>query len=94
MPCAYYIYYRVDPAKAAACEPLVRELINTLGQTIGVTGRLMTKRGEGNLWMEVYDNVADDACFEQELAAAVAKLRIEACLQAGGTRRMECFREA
>ena len=36
----------------------------------------MKKRGESNLWMEIYLNVADDAKFEWELAEAAGRLNI------------------
>ena len=34
----------------------------------GVRGRLLTKRGEPNLWMEVYEGVQDGGLFESALA--------------------------
>ena len=90
---SYYIYYRVQPEKAAACRPLVRDLIAAVGQATGVSGRLLTKRGEPNLWMEIYENVADEAKFEWELADAAGRLRIQDCLLPGSARYVECFEE-
>ena len=94
MAYSFYIYYRVDPKKAGACEPRVRELLNAVQKTTGVAGRLMVKQGEANLWMEVYENVAEESTFEWEVAEAAAKLKIQDFLQPGGTRRVECFRDA
>ena len=74
MACSYYIYYRVDPARAGACEPRVRELIKLVKKVTGVEGRLMVKRGEANLWMEVYENVPDESRFEWELAEAAGEV--------------------
>ena len=51
----------------------------------------MTKRGEPNLWMEVYENVSDEAKFEWELATAVNQCQATAFLQASGGRHTECF---
>jgi hypothetical protein len=93
MAYSFYIYYRVDPVKAGACEPRVRELMNLMKKVTGVAGRLMVKQGEANLWMEVYENVPDDSKFEWEVAEAAGKLKIQECLQAGTTRRVECFRD-
>jgi hypothetical protein len=91
---AYYIYYRVQPDKADACEPLVRELLAAVRQSTGVAGRFMRKRGEPNLWMEIYENVADDAKFEWELADAAGRLKIQDFLLPGSGRHLECFIEA
>lgn len=93
MPCSFYIYYRVNPAKAGACEPRVRELLNLMRKVTGVAGRLMVKRDEANLWMEVYENVADDSKFEWELADAAGKLKLQDFLQPGTARHVECFRD-
>jgi hypothetical protein len=53
----------------------------------------MTKRGEPNLWMEIYENVSDDARFEWELADAAGRLNIQQFLLPGGGRHFECFEE-
>ena len=92
MAWSFYIYYRVDPAKAGLCEPRVRELFKLVHKATGVQGRLMTKRGEANLWMEVYENVPDESKLEFEVADAAGQLRIQDFLQGGG-RHVECFRD-
>lgn len=91
MACSYYIYYRVDPAKSVACEPRIAELITAVREATGVAGRLMKKRGEPNLWMEVYENIADESKFEWELAEAVARLKVRDFLLPGTPRHIECF---
>ena len=93
MAYSFYIYYRVDPAKAGACEPRVRELLVLMRKVTGVQGRLMVKEGEANLWMEVYENVADESKFQWELAEAAGKLKIQEYLQPGTGRHVECFRD-
>lgn len=93
MSASYYIYYRVDPAKAATCEPRIRQLIAAVRQATGIAGRLMKKRGEPNLWMEVYENVVDESRFEWELAEAVARLKAQEFLLPGTPRHIECFQE-
>ena len=94
MAYSFYIYYRVDPGKAGACEPRVRELLKLVQKVTGVKGRLLVKQGEANLWMEVYENVSDDSKFEWELAEAAGQLKIQDFLQPGGGRHVECFRDA
>jgi len=91
MAWSFYIYYRVEPAKAGQCEPRVRELFKLVQKVTGVQGRLMTKRGEGNLWMEVYENVRDPDRLEATLADLLAEHRFSACLAPGSERRMERF---
>ena len=91
MAYSFYIYYRVDPARASACEPRIRELFAAVRKATGVEGRLMRKRGESNLWMEIYLNVTDDASFEWELAEAAGRLNVQEFLLPGTPRHVECF---
>jgi len=91
MAYSYYVYYRVDRERAAECEQAVLELLNAMKQATGVRGRLLKKRAEPLLWMEVYENVRDDAKFESQLAEAVTRLRLNDCLQGDSSRRVECF---
>lgn len=87
----YYIYYRVDPARAAVAEARVRELQTALDCRTGVAGRLLKKRGEPHLWMEVYEEVEDPARFEETLAQLVEEKGLRALLAPGAERRVECF---
>ena len=91
MAFSYYIYYRVEPAKAAECESHIRQLLASVHKATGVSGQLMKKRGESNLWMEIYLNVTDDTRFEWELAEAVAKHNVQDYLLPGTPRHVECF---
>ena len=91
MAYSYYIYYRVAPAHAQPCEARVLELFTLIKQSTDVSGRLLKKRSEPLLWMEVYENVRDDAKFELELAQSTAQLKLNECIQEGSTRRAECF---
>ena len=94
MPCSYYIYYRIDPARLSAGPARIRELLDAVRQATGVSGRLQTKRGEPNLWMEIYENVADEAKFEWELAEAVSRFNIQELLLPGTPRHIEVFEAA
>lgn len=93
MTSAYYIYYRVDATHAAACADAALKLLHSMRERTGIQGRLLKKRNEPWLWMEIYEPVADEAKFEWELAEAVASSGISTCLQSGGARHIECFRE-
>jgi hypothetical protein len=91
MAFSYYIYYRVEPAKAEDCDQKIKALLRAVKRATGVAGRLLKKRGEPLLWMEVYENVSDEAKFEWELADIADQLAIKDCLQADTTRHVECF---
>ena len=91
MAYSYYIYYRVAAPHAKECEARVLDLFSVLKQSTAVGGRLLRKRSEPLLWMEVYDNVRDDAKFELELKQAETQLELSKYLQEGSNRRSECF---
>ena len=91
MAFSFYIYYRVDPTKSAESELRVGELFAAMQKATGISGQLLRKRGESNLWMEVYLGVQDDAKFEWELADVAGRLKFQELLQEGTTRHMECF---
>jgi hypothetical protein len=91
MPYSFYIYYRVDPAASVPAEARIRELLAAVRKTTGISGKLMRKRGESNLWMEIYLDVPDDAKFEWELADAAGRLNVQEFLLPGTPRHVECF---
>jgi hypothetical protein len=91
MAYSYFIYYRVAADRAETCEARVLELFSALKAATNITGRLLRKRSDPLLWMEVYENVRDDAKFELELEHATVQLKLSECLQEGVTRRSECF---
>jgi hypothetical protein len=91
MSYSYYVYYRVAPERVAACEARVLELFSAVKQATNIAGRLLKKRSEPLLWMEVYEGVRDDAKFELELEETAARLSLSECLQQESTRRTECF---
>lgn len=85
----YYIYYRVSDNNASEAETLVRSMQARLACRSGVAGRLLKKRGEAGLWMEVYEDVADPERFEHLLEQAVDEFDLAMFLD--GTRHTECF---
>ena len=93
MSSAYYIYYRVASNHTASCTAAVRKLLAAVRARTGIAGRMLTKRNEPLLWMEIYEQVTDEAQFEWELAEAVADAGIQHWLQPGSTRHTECFSE-
>ena len=93
MSYSYYIYYRVDPPQTTTAKRRIAQLLDSIKATTGVVGRLLKKRGEPNLWMEVYENITEIAAFERELADAVDKLKATELLQSGTGRHVECFED-
>lgn len=86
----YYIYYRVRDDDADT-ETQVRAMQARLACRSGVVGRLMKRRDDPRTWMEIYENVADDNAFEQQLARAVSEFEVEMFLAGDGRRVVECF---
>ena len=93
MPVAFYVYYRVDPLAVSDARARVDKLFDSLQQRCGVRGRLLTKRGEPSLWMEVYEGVDDAVLFESALHAEAVALGLEAVLLQGERRKLESFDE-
>jgi hypothetical protein len=88
---SFFVYYRVAPERVPCARSQVQQLQDRLVQATGIRGRLMTKHGEPNLWMEVYEQVPDSNAFERALEAGVDELRLDELLVAGTRRHMECF---
>jgi len=86
----YYVWYRVAGDDADS-ETVVRAMMARLGCRSGVAGRLLRKRDEPRLWMEVYEGVADGPAFERLMAEKVAEFDVDMFLD--GPRRVECFLE-
>ena len=82
MALCYYVYYRVTQPEQAGI--VVRS---------GVRGRLLTKRDEPGLWMEVYEGVKDAPAFEAELDRLIRAMKLEVFLEPGSRRHTECFEE-
>jgi hypothetical protein len=91
MALSFYIYYHIKIGASAAAEKRIREMQETLTKRTGIAGRLLKKRGEPQLWMEVYENVAETGGFEQALNHAVEEYGLRLHLQPGSQRHTECF---
>ncbi|MEO1765666.1 DUF4936 family protein [Thiobacter aerophilum] len=89
----YYVYYRVDLRREAEAIAAVDQLLFEIAAKTGVQGRLLKKRDEPALWLEVYADVPGD-WLEASLAAIAQRLEFARFLQPGSTRRVECFQES
>lgn len=91
----YYIYYRVEgeAAETKEAEAAVRGAQARLACRTGVRGRLLRKRGEPAVWMEIYEGVGEGDAFERALAQLVSEAELEIWLPAGERRHLECFED-
>jgi hypothetical protein len=85
----YYIYYRVSDRNADEAETLARSMQARLACRSGVAGKLLKKRDEPGLWMEVYENVAEPERFERLLEQAVDEFDLALFVE--DRRHLECF---
>ena len=92
MALCYYVYYRVTQPQPAGVA--VRGMQSELLVRYGVRGRLLTKRDEPGLWMEVYEGVNNGPAFEAELNRLIAAMKLEGFLAPGDRRHTECFEES
>ena len=91
MALCYYVYYRVTQPQQAGVA--VRGMQSELLVRNGVRGRLLTKRDEPGLWMEVYEGVNDAPAFEAALDSLNDAMKLESFLAPGSRRHTECFEE-
>jgi hypothetical protein len=90
-PVHCYVYYRVDPARAAAARATIAAVLASIEERAGVTGRLLQRQDEPMLWMEVYESVQDPVRFEVMLADLLDTHRFSQFLAPGSTRKIERF---
>jgi hypothetical protein len=89
----YYVYYRVRPGCEADARTRVCDLLAAVDRSTGVSGRLLSKRDEPNLWMEVYADVPRQVGFDALLDELAGQVGIANVLLPGSVRKVECFRE-
>ena len=91
MAYTYCVWYRVTD-DGPDTETVLRSMMARLACRTGITGRLMKKRDEPGLWMEVYQGIADAVAFESRLTQAVDEYDVD--MFVADERRVECFVEA
>jgi hypothetical protein len=72
----YYVYYKVSAAQLDQLKPRVEDLFRRAKLDFGVTGRWMRRRDDPTTYMEVYEDVGDEAGFEALLEREGAKLGV------------------
>jgi len=90
MPLNVYVYYQVARAGASKSEARIHEMQSALCDRTGVAGRLLKKKDQPLLWMEVYENVTGED-FEDALTRIVEEYGARQILEPGAQRHIECF---
>lgn len=91
---AYYIYYRISPGRDVHILRAVQKAQTEVAAATGAEARLLVKRDEPDLWMEVYEGIADAVDFERALAAAVERHALAMLVLDGTSRKTETFVES
>jgi hypothetical protein len=74
---SYYIYYRVDASRLPGLRAEVERLFGAVERAIGVRGRWMRRHDKPDTYMEVYEDVRNEAAFEALLVRETAGLGLE-----------------
>ncbi len=89
-----FVYYRVRSEAAAEAAIRVQALFAELAAAGLPRGRLMRRRDEPLLWMEVYDPVDEPGPLALRVEAEAEALGFAALLVPGSSRKVECFEDA
>ena len=77
----YYVYYKVASQELNRVRAAVGELFDAVERECGVRGRWMHRRDDPSTYMEVYEDVEDEAAFEALLEREGAKLGMQRKLE-------------
>ena len=77
----YYVYYKVTPERIQELRARIDALLQAVEDHCGVRGRLMHRRDDPSTYMEVYEDVKDEAAFEVLLEREGAKLGLQRHLE-------------
>ena len=73
----YYVYYKLDPARAGELRAAIDRVLATVEGATGIRGRWMRRRDDPATYMEVYEGVRDESAFEALLERETAALGLE-----------------
>jgi quinol monooxygenase YgiN len=77
----YYVYYKVTPERVEEVRARIEALLRAVEKQCGVRGRLMHRRDDPSTYMEVYEDVQEEAAFEALLEREGAKLGVQRKLE-------------
>ena len=73
----YYVYYKINPAQLRQLWPLVQKLFLDIEKQTGIRGRWLRRRDDPTTYMEVFEDVKDEAAFEALLESEGEKLGVQ-----------------
>jgi len=73
----YYVYYKVPADRVEELRTAVKDLFATVEKRCGVRGRWMHRRDDPTTFMEVYEDVKDEAAFDALLEREGATLGVQ-----------------
>lgn len=74
---SYYVYYRLDAARVEALRASVQALFTAVEKATGARGRWMRRPDGSGTYMEIYEDVRDEAAFEAVLERESAGLGLQ-----------------
>ena len=77
----YYVYYKLTPDRLKDARGEIQALFDAVEKACGVRGRWMRRRDDSSTYMEVYEDVKDEAAFEAVLEREGAKLGVQRKLE-------------
>ena len=73
----YYVYYKIPAEKLADLRDSVAQLLRAIEAGTGVRGRWMRRPDGSSTYMEVYEDVKDEAAFEALLEREGGRLGVQ-----------------
>jgi hypothetical protein len=89
-----FVYYRIRADATTEAARRVAALFDALAAEGLPLGRLLRRRDEALLWMEVYEPVLDCGWAAERIEALAGHFRFAEVLMPGGIRKVECFEDA
>jgi hypothetical protein len=73
----YYVYYKVAPERENELRSQVKALFALIEKHTRIRGRWMRRRDDPSTYMEVFEDVKDEAAFEALLDREGARLGLQ-----------------
>lgn len=83
------MYYRVDPTRVSFVASRIDALMGLMAAHCRQPPRRLIRCNDAEMWMEVYEGIADPEAFLSVMQEAVARLQCDDFIS--GERHLECF---
>jgi hypothetical protein len=74
---SYYVYYRLDADRVPGLRTQIEAVFVAVERLTGIRGRWLRRRDDPSTFMEIYENVPDEAAFEALLEHGTAALGLQ-----------------